>query len=130
MRPLSGFFEDAKVGNLPSVTWLDPSFLDVEETLGQMNLANDDHPPGDVARGQHLVWQIYDALSHSPSWSKTLLIITYDEHGGGFYEPIPPGTGKVPWLLAISHSPRHGARPGPRRRRLSRRSWRPRHQSR
>ena len=95
MRPLSRFFADAKGGNLASVTWIDPSFLDVEETLGHMDLANDDHPPGDVARGQHFVWQIYDALSHSPSWSKTLLIITYDEHGGFYDHVLPPGTSQV-----------------------------------
>ena len=30
-----------------------------------------------------------DAVVHSPKWNKTLLLITYDEHGG-FYEHVNP----------------------------------------
>jgi phospholipase C len=32
---------------------------------------------------------IYETLRNSPSWEETLLLITYDEHGG-FYDSIPP----------------------------------------
>lgn len=92
MRPLEELLQGAQTGDLPAVSWIDPSFLDVQEALGEDNAANDDHPPGDVTRGQHLVWQIYDALSRGPSWPKTLLLITYDEHGGFFDHVLPPGT--------------------------------------
>jgi phospholipase C len=89
MRPISEFLDRAATGDLPSMAWLDPNFQDVPD--GTDN-ATDDHPPGDVARGQQFVGQIFNALADSPVWSKTLLVITYDEHGG-FYDHVePPGT--------------------------------------
>jgi phospholipase C len=51
--------------------------------------SNDDHPPSDVSLGQALVLKIYDALASSPNWSRTLFVITYDEHGG-FYDHVDP----------------------------------------
>lgn len=40
--------------------------------------------------------EVYEALRKSKSWEDTLLIITYDEHGG-FYDHIsPPGNVKNP----------------------------------
>ena len=51
--------------------------------------SNDDHPPSDVSLGQALVLKVYDALASSPKWAKTLLVITYDEHGG-FFDHVPP----------------------------------------
>jgi phospholipase C len=92
MRPVEELLRGAETGDLPSVSWVDPSFLDVQEALAEESNASDDHPPGDVTNGQHLVWQIYDALSRGPSWPKTLLLITYDEHGGFFDHVLPPGT--------------------------------------
>jgi phospholipase C len=35
------------------------------------------------------VFEVYDALLRSPNWNDTLLVITYDEHGG-FYDHVPP----------------------------------------
>jgi phospholipase C len=51
--------------------------------------SDDDHPPADVAAGQDLVLTVYHALSSSPQWPRTMLIIAYDEHGG-FYDHVPP----------------------------------------
>jgi phospholipase C len=76
-------------GDLPSFTWIDPNFSDFRESVAA---ASDDHPPGDVTNGQKLVSQIYAYLSSSPAWTKTLFIITYDEHGGFFDHVLPPGT--------------------------------------
>jgi phospholipase C len=69
----------AETGDLPSFAWIDPNFSDFRESAVA---ASDDHPPGDVSHGQGLVAQIYRMLSASPAWTKTLLLITYDEHGG------------------------------------------------
>jgi phospholipase C len=92
MSSLSGFVSAAQTGDLPAVSWLEPTFSDVESAIGQPQEANDDHPPGDITRGQQLVQQIYNAVSAGPGWSKTLLLITYDEHGGFFdhVAPAPP----------------------------------------
>ena len=82
----SSFLEDAAEGRLPAVSWIDPRFKDLT-VLGPDS--NDDHPPSDVTAGQHLVLSVYHALRTSPAWEKTLLIVTYDEHGG-FYDHVPP----------------------------------------
>jgi phospholipase C len=36
------------------------------------------------------VLKLYTALLKSPQWSKTMLVITYDEHGGFFDHVLPP----------------------------------------
>ncbi|RME42464.1 MAG: hypothetical protein D6791_17685 [Chloroflexi bacterium] len=86
------FFTRLANGNLPAVTFIDPNYVDVPPN----STANDDHPPADVANGQALIRQIYNALVRSPQWEKTLFVITYDEHGG-FYDHVPPpGTKRSP----------------------------------
>lgn len=82
------FLDDVANGNLPPVSWIDPRFKDLR-VLGPDS--NDDHPPSDLTAGQDLILTIYHALSAADSWSKTLLILTYDEHGG-FYDHVPPPT--------------------------------------
>ena len=97
MRSISDLLEHAETGDLPAFSWVDPNFNDVPD---DKNAASDDHPPGDVSRGQRLVAQLYNALSQGPAWSKTLLIITYDEHGGFFDHVLPPGNRKPPVGIA------------------------------
>jgi phospholipase C len=80
------FLDDVATGELPPVSWIDPRFKDLR-VLGPDS--NDDHPPSDLIAGQDLILTIYHALSAADSWSKTLLVITYDEHGG-FYDHVPP----------------------------------------
>jgi phospholipase C len=82
--PVKGFFANARSGTLPSVSFIDPDFIDVPP-------GNDDGPPADIADGQRLVAQIVEAVMNGPSWNKTLLVITYDEHGG-FFDHVPPPT--------------------------------------
>ena len=85
------FIQRAAAGKLPSVSWIDPSFADLRTGLMRIISppSNDDHPPSDITLGQALVLKVYDALASSPNWKKTLLVITYDEHGG-FYDHVPP----------------------------------------
>ena len=83
------FFDDAaKAGEhgLRPVSWIDPNFIDVRVFDPT---STDDHPPSDVMAGQQLVLELYHALVNSPDWADTLLVITYDEHGG-FYDHVPP----------------------------------------
>jgi len=80
------FLDDAANDELPKVSWIDPHFKDAH-MLGPNS--NDDHPPEDVTAGQDLVLTTYHALRRSKAWSKTLLLITYDEHGG-FFDHVPP----------------------------------------
>ena len=85
------FFSVAKSGALPAVTWIDPNFVDVGGAAG----SNDDHPPSDVRAGQELVLRILNALVRSPVWERTMLVVTYDEHGGFFDHVEPPSAEDV-----------------------------------
>jgi phospholipase C len=76
------FVADAAAGDLPAVTFIDPDFIDVPPGY-------DDGAPADIARGQHFIGTILNAVIQGPLWSKTLFVITYDEHGG-FYDHVPP----------------------------------------
>ncbi|MGK3992379.1 phospholipase C [Sorangium sp. So ce1024] len=81
-HPTKGFLATAARGELPAVTWIEPDYIDLPP-------GNDDHPPADMAQGQILVAKIVKALVESPQWERTMLIITYDEHGG-FYDHVTP----------------------------------------
>ena len=69
-------------GDLPSVTFVDPA-LHYDP--------NDDHPPVDMMKGQHLVKKVYNGLRNGlNTWDKTLFVVTYDEHGGLYDHVAPP----------------------------------------
>ena len=60
------------------------------------NLPNSYHPPGEVAPGEAFVKRLYEALrGNQEYWEKTLLIITFDEHGGT-YDHVPPPAHAAP----------------------------------
>ena len=83
----ASFLDDAARGTLPQVSWIDPNFVDL--SVLETN-SNDDHPPSDIRSGQSFVLDVYEALVNSPGWDDTLLIVTYDEHGGFFDHVQPP----------------------------------------
>ena len=77
--PVEEFWRDCEAGALPSFSWINPrSGINVTTGVG----SNDQHPDHDVAAGEAFYKDVYEALRSSPSWNETLLIITYDEHGG------------------------------------------------
>jgi phospholipase C len=72
---------------IPSVVFIEPKYTDDVDFLAA---ANDDHPPTGIAHGQNLVSTIYQILISNPSmWANTMMIVTYDEHGG-FFDHAPP----------------------------------------
>lgn len=85
-----GVFTDfqaaAAAGSLPAFAFLEPSWG---------SSGNSQHPNYNVAAGEHLIHDVYTALRNGPGWNQTLLIITYDEHGG-CYDHLPPPTGATP----------------------------------
>jgi len=46
--------------------------------------------PQNVQAGQTFVAGVVDALVNSPAWSRSLLVFTYDEHGGYYDHVTPP----------------------------------------
>jgi phospholipase C len=85
-----GLFPDFKAaaanGTLAAFTFLEPSW----STTG-----NSQQPNYDVALGEQLIHDVYYAVRNGPGWNSTLLIITYDEHGG-CYDHVRPPTNAVP----------------------------------
>jgi phospholipase C len=78
------FFLDAAAGTLPAFTFLEPQFdLQSEED------------PQDITVGESFSAKVVDAVMHSPTWSKTVLIWIYDEHGG-YYDHVPPPAAVAP----------------------------------
>jgi phospholipase C len=84
-KPIGSFFAQAASGTLPQFSYLDPFFLG-EDQGG----SNDDHPHADIRRGQAFLSEVATAVANSPQWSKTALVITYDEWGGFFDHVTPP----------------------------------------
>lgn len=80
------FRERAAADTLPAYTFLEPSWGAT---------GNSQHPNYDVALGEQLIHDVYTALRQGPGWKDTLLVITYDEHGGN-YDHLPPPLGAVP----------------------------------
>ena len=84
------FKADARNGKLPNYVVVEQRYMDSKQTP-----ANDDHPSHDVYQGQMFVKEVYETLRASPQWNETLLVITYDEHGG-FYDHVPTPVKDVP----------------------------------
>lgn len=84
-RQFEHFKDDVANGNLPEYTFIEPHY-DVFNDFGE---GNSMHPHNDVVRGEKLVKEVYESIRSSPLWIDTMLIITFDEHGG-FYDHISP----------------------------------------
>jgi phospholipase C len=78
-------------GTLPAFCYVEPSWY--EEVHGIGRNGNDYHPPGNLTPGEIALQALYNALvSNQGAWADTLLIVTFDEHGGTFDHVSPPAT--------------------------------------
>ena len=69
--------------NFPAFSWVEPDYFGGD--------SSDQHPPHDVRRGDELIARVYNALrANDALWTRTLLIVTHDEHGGFYDHVIPP----------------------------------------
>jgi phospholipase C len=69
-------------------TFLEPDYGDVMS--GTFQGGNSQHPMDGVTPGEALIKQVYEAIRSSPYWNTSLLIITWDEHGGLYDHVTPP----------------------------------------
>jgi phospholipase C len=82
------FQQRAAAGTLPPYTFLEPSW----DASG-----NSQHPNYDVSKGEQFLHDVYVALrSNAAAWNSTLLMITYDEHGGNYDHVAPPSNATPP----------------------------------
>jgi phospholipase C len=103
ISPVAAFFADCAAGTLPSVSFVDPEFgalSDIGEPLTTVpgiealgvklsETGGDEENPQDMSYGEYWAYQVVHAVLSSPAWPRTLLIYTYDEHGG-YYDHVPP----------------------------------------
>jgi phospholipase C len=83
----SDFQSDAAAGTLSAYSFLEPSWIPT---------GNSQHPNYNVALGEQLILDTYRAVAAGPKWPQTLLIVTYDEHGGCYDHVPPPATATPP----------------------------------
>jgi phospholipase C len=81
------FARDAAAGTLPAYSFIEPRYF-ADPLTG--TLPNDEHPPHNVAYGEALIAAVYNAVRSGPGWRQTLLVVTYDEHGGCYDHVVPP----------------------------------------
>jgi phospholipase C len=99
------FHLDCVTGNLPAVSFVDPeigvggqvggplsklrlpAIPGIANTLSQRGGSEED--PQDIQIGQAFVASVVQSVLRSPAWRRTLLVWTYDEHGG-YYDHVPP----------------------------------------
>ena len=72
------FFSDAAAGTLPSFSLVEPDYGKQSE-----------EDPQDVQFGDQFMGHVVNAVMSGPNWDSTMLIWTYDEHGG-YYDHVPP----------------------------------------
>ncbi|HVU73663.1 MAG TPA: alkaline phosphatase family protein [Mycobacteriales bacterium] len=77
IKPINSFYQQAKKGTLPSVSWVVPSQQDSE------------HPPATSPDGQAYVTNLVNMLMRGPEWSSTAIFLTWDDWGG-FYDHVKP----------------------------------------
>ncbi|HXL18552.1 MAG TPA: alkaline phosphatase family protein [Streptosporangiaceae bacterium] len=113
--PSARFAEHVAAGDLPNYSFIEPNhrpplhMLDHNAAFGgSPGVSDSQHPENnlvsdqaydafnaaadtDFARGEGLIATIYEALRANPElFSRTMLLITYDEHGGLYDHRLPP----------------------------------------
>lgn len=69
----------------PKYVFIEPA----HDALDDGRNGNSQHPVGKVSAGEELIRKVYLAIAESPVWERSLLVVTYDEHGG-FYDRVEP----------------------------------------
>jgi len=88
------FYQDAANGKLPAFSYLEPVWIAPSGTTSY-------HPGEDLVLGEQQLNKVYDSLRKGPKWEQTLLVITFDEHGG-IYDHVPPPYAVNPWPNDVS----------------------------
>ncbi|MFO1045329.1 MAG: alkaline phosphatase family protein [Planctomycetaceae bacterium] len=94
IHSMSSFASDLSHPYDPCYTFIEPHYgftLDSKSSLGFKG-GSSQHPMDDTYGGEGLIKAVYEGIRNSPLWYTSILIITYDEHGG-FYDSIPPVPG-------------------------------------
>ncbi len=109
MDQRNALFTAARSGKLPTVTWIEPKWgggpvYRAGSAQGAVNISKqraaaalrivgtDMHPSCDTTVAEDFIHALYEALTESPVWEKTLFVLTFDENGGTYDHVPPPGS--------------------------------------
>lgn len=90
---LQDFYDDCggHERDVPAYCFIEPRYssgLDGETFFPE----SDQHPDSDVWQGEKLIYNVYQHIHKNKSlWESSVLVITYDEHGG-LYDHVSPPT--------------------------------------
>jgi phospholipase C len=84
VQPITQFFADAAAGNLPGFSLVEPNYVTQSE-----------EDPQNTAVGEQFAASVINAVMSGPDWASTVLIWTYDEHGG-YFDHVPPPPALAP----------------------------------
>ena len=77
IQTINHFYDDAKAGTLPAVSWVVPN--------GKVS----EHPPATTTDGQTYVTTAINAIMKSKDWNSTAIFLSWDDWGG-FYDHVTP----------------------------------------
>jgi phospholipase C len=87
IRHYSNFASDLGQLTYPySYVFIEPSY----DVLNDYRNSTSQHPLTGITLGEGLINETYEAIRNSPHWNSSVLIITWDEHGGFYDHAIPP----------------------------------------
>ena len=103
------FLADCEADTLPQVSFVDPKMgtlsavgnaihqipEEIKVFLDRLDPGETEEDPDDMYYGEKWAHETVEAVIHSPAWPRTLLIYTYDEHGG-YYDHVPPPPAPIP----------------------------------
>jgi phospholipase C len=84
LAPIAQYYADCASGDLPGFSLVDPDFDKQSE-----------EDPQDIQYGDAFLAQVVNAVLSGPKWARSLLVWTYDEHGG-YYDHVPPPAAVTP----------------------------------
>lgn len=110
-KRISSFDEFNQTVNDPSFSlgyvFIEPNYgNDLPPTAEDYTCGNSQHPLDDITRGERLIKQVYETIRNSPHWNSSLLLVTYDEHGG-FYDHVAPPATVPPGDIIINKDNNH-----------------------
>src|SRR5919199_1470169 len=77
IQDVSNFYDAAKNGTLPAISWVVPSKKESE------------HAPASIADVQAFVTGLINAIMQGPDWDSTAIFLAWDDWGG-FYDHVEP----------------------------------------
>ncbi len=103
------FLDDCAAGTLPQVSFVDPKMgvfsaignavqqipKPIKDLLDRLDPGETDEDPDDMYYGERWAHEVVQAITSGPAWKRTLLIYTFDEHGG-YYDHVPPEKAPAP----------------------------------